>query len=126
MRRLTAILLLFVLPLRTFLCAAEPYCQHEHGQASAQHLASQAWLPADTGGLAIDQAPVDAHGHVHAQTGATTDHGHHCCAPWVLLPLPHLPVMDTTATSVLNTLPAPALSSVDPGRIERPNWPRPH
>jgi hypothetical protein len=113
MRRLVAILLLLTLPLQAIWGAAEPYCQHEQGSA-AHHV----------GHHVHDHEASDADAKTPAKAKALSmaDHGDHCCSAWTLVPAAlSMPEVHEASQASVGTV--AALSSVDPGRIERPNWP---
>lgn len=113
MRRLVAILLLLTLPLQALWGAAEPYCQHEQGRA-AHHV----------GHHVHDHESPDAKTPAKAKAKALSmaDHGDHCCSAWSLVAAA-LTMPEVHGASQASFGIVAALSSADPGRIERPNWP---
>lgn len=112
MRRVLAILLVFMMALQSVWGAAEPYCQHEQGLA-AHHI----------GHHMHDLVSDDDHqGADHAQAKSLADHDHQCCSAWGLLPDLAVNWPAASWPSTLYAEPAHAYRSPCTGRIDRPNW----
>ncbi len=120
MRRLVTIFMLILLPLQAFWVAAEPYCQHEQGQA-AVHVGHHVH-DHHADGDGVDQSGHDEKGQAQAKASPLIDHDHHCGACLCMLVATPQALPEALAPSSMAEAPMVSYVSFDASRIERPNW----